>query len=760
MPCQVRDRGFSGCGTQQIIRMAIKSILLTAARRVCLFLPLLVGCEAVAQEPNPGSERVRTEIPYREGKVTLVSDFQERVTRTRYRASGNVLITYQDIVITCDEAEYDEATRSGSARGTVRFSQGKQWFTGSRGEFDFASQTGTFYDATGFTDQEFLIKARTVVKTGPDTYKVLEGFVTACQERNPKWSFSISTAEVRVNRTTRLRNTLFKVKGVPILYVPYMILPMEEKKRSSGLLPPHYGNSSSKGRLFGMGYYQTLGRSADLTAYGDYFSKRGLALGGIFRARPRPDTRLYLEAYGINDRLGQGGANLVVDGESTLGSGLRAVASANITTNFSFRQAFSDSFRLATVPEERSIFFLTQNQESYSTNFALQRDEIRFPVRSVVIRKSPSIELASLGAPISGTPLIFELRASADGLSRADSVLETPRLVQRLDFFPRIALRLPAIAGFSLIPSAGVRDTYYSARVTEDNPPQIVPRSIHRQYFDLELNLRFPTLERTFAGSRLGTFEHVIEPFLTYRRIQGIDNMRQIIRFDEHDAVADTSEFEFGIVNRFFAARGRGARVQNEEFLSLAVIQKYYFDPTFGGALRPGEVNVFYPLDTVTGFGLTGGARRLPPTNFIMRITPKPAIAFEVRADFDTRYNRLRDATVSANWQHEKLLAAGTYIKTSALEPGTIDSHHIQGVIGYGSPTRGFSAGSSESYDIQNAKLLNTNTRVNYVWDCCGVSLQYQHFDLGLRTERRLTFSFSLKGIGSFGNIRRPESLF
>jgi len=224
--------------------------------------------------------------------------------------------------------------------------------------------------------------------------------------------------------------------------------------------------------------------------------------------------------------------------------------------------------------------------------------------------------------------------------------------------------------------------------------------------------------------------------------------------------VADTSEFEFGIVNRFFARRGRGGMVQNEEVLSLAVIQKYYFDPTFGGALQPGKVNMFYPLDTVTGFALTGGVRRLPPTNFILRVTPNPGIFFDARADFDTGYNRLRDTTLSATFQHEALVAAATYIKTSALEPGTFDSHHIQGLIGYGSPTRGFSAGASESYDIQHAKLLNTNARVNYVWECCGVSLQYQHFDLGLRTERRFTFSFSLKGIGNFGNIRRPEILF
>jgi hypothetical protein len=57
---------------------------------------------------------VRTEIPYRDGKLTLVSDFQERITKTRYRASGHVLITFKDILLTSEAAEYDEETREGS----------------------------------------------------------------------------------------------------------------------------------------------------------------------------------------------------------------------------------------------------------------------------------------------------------------------------------------------------------------------------------------------------------------------------------------------------------------------------------------------------------------------------------------------------------------------------------------------------------------------------------------------------------------------
>jgi LPS-assembly protein len=712
------------------------------------------------KSPSP-SDRVRTEMTNSDGTVVLLSDFQEKLSKTRYRASGHVQITYRDVILTCDALEYDEETRIAEATGTTHFTQGSQYLTCSRAEFNFANQTGVFFDADGYTDKEFLFKGRTVSKTGPDTYKVDEGFITSCMEKKPKWSFEASRTGLRVDHTARLHNVVFRIKGVPVVYFPYVVLPMEMKQRSSGFLPFHTGSSTSKGRIFSQGYFQTLGQSADLTVYGDYYSSRGLGLGGIFRAKPNKTTRLYLQAYGINDRLDQGGAHLVVDGESILKDDWRLMARANITSNFQFRQAFSDTFRSATISQEQALVFLTRNQQGCSTNFSFQREEVFFPERSVVVRKMPSLEYSCLGLPIARTPLIFYLRSSLEGLSRADSNLVTPGVVQRLDFHPRIALKLPSLAGFSLLPSIGVRETYYGAHQTDQDSPQLVAQSLHRQYTDFELELRTPTLEKQYSSSLLGNFKHVVEPLATYRRIHGVDNLNEIIRFDEEDAIADTNEVEYGIINRIFQNRSSGSgREDSYELMSFTLMQKYYFDPTFGGAFRGGESNTFYPLYSLTGFSATGIERSTSPVAMIFRFAPMSGISHDLRADFDTRFQRFRDAGLSTNWRQGNVFVAGTYLKTNALETGMSDSHHIQGQAAYGQMTGGLSASVTLSYNIQTSKLLNSHSRINYVWNCCGVAMEFQQFDLGERIESRFSFSFTLKGIGSFGNVEHSDSLF
>jgi LPS-assembly protein len=730
----------------------------------CLLLALLVStlfllCES-SQAQNNDQGQIRTQIPYRDGFVLLVSDTQE-IIKPDYSATGHISITYQDIVITGDEVKYNEVTHESVISGNVRFSQNQQWLVCSRAEFNFATQTGVFHNATGYTDKEFLITSRTIKKTGKDSYQVEDGIVTACQEKIPKWSFKISRADIRIGHAARIRNTVFKIKGIPILYTPYLVLPVGVKDRNSGFIPFHTGTSTSKGRVFSEGYYQTLGRSADLLVYGDYFSLRGLAVGGIFRARPNPATHLKLQLYGINDKKDQGGLQIAAEGETMLKEDWRTVVHANIFSNFSFRQAFAENLWSATIPAEKAIGFLTRNHNSFSTNISFGRDVILFPDRSLIIKKMPSLEFASIGTPLGKTPFIFSFSSTMDALSRSDSQMKVKGLIQRLDMYSSLTMRLPSIGGFSIIPSAGVRETYYGSQFSNSDPTGMDNQGLHRRYFDLSVEIKTPVLERDFHSSRFGEIKHSIEPFFTYRTIQGIHNFDKIIRFDPEDAIADTNEIEYGIIQRFFRKQQiSGNPPRKHEFLSLGIIQKYYFDPDFGGAFKKGQSNTFYPLDSVTGFYQTGEKSNFAPLSAIIQFSPKEGIYGDVRTDFDAKRQRLRNHSVSMLWQQDKFSLSGTYFTIHPAEEGFPSGNHVQGQIGFGSPTHGIYSSLAASYNLHSGQWLNSNTQISYAWNCCSLGAGFNQYDLGLRTESRFSFTFTLKGIGNFGNMRRTQGFF
>jgi LPS-assembly protein len=330
-----------------------------------------------------------------------------------------------------------------------------------------------------------------------------------------------------------------------------------------------------------------------------------------------------------------------------------------------------------------------------------------------------------------------------------------------MDIHPRLTLRLPAVYGFSIIPSVGIRETYYGSQLSDDSDTGVLNRGLRRHYSDIIVDMKTPLLEKYYDESWAGTFRHTIEPYATYRWIEGVDDLDSIIRFDENDAVADTNEIEYGIVNRLFTYSKNGAGIPTpHEFMTIALMQKYYFDPSFGGTFIPGHANSFYPMNTITGFYQTGIERVFSPLSAIIRIRTKSGMDHDLRADYDTSLHRWRNTSVSTGWRQGKFRLAGTYFRALQTEPEMFSANQLKGRIEYGTPTSGFASSLAISYNFQTDRLLNSRTRLSYAWNCCSITTEFKQYALGLRTETEFSFSFWLKGIGSLGNMQTSNSLF
>jgi hypothetical protein len=65
--------------------------------------------------------------------------------------------------------------------------------------------------------------------------------------------------------------------------------------------------------------------------------------------------------------------------------------------------------------------------------------------------------------------------------------------------------------------------------------------------------------------------------------------------------------------------------------------------------------------------------------------------------------------------------------------------------------------GAALFFDFQNrpgrgnSSLISSTFTLGYSWDCCAITLQDAYFNVGLRKENRVVFSFRLNGIGTFG---------
>src|SRR5207302_1834542 len=110
-------------------------------------------------------------------------------------------------------------------------------------------------------------------------------------------------------------------------------------------------------------------------------------------------------------------------------------------------------------------------------------------------------------------------------------------------------------------------------------------------------------------------------------------NFQNIIRFDERDILSDTNELEYALVQRIFVKKmgecGNSAsdptkpcENQSRELLSWELAQRYYFDPTFGGAVVNGQSNVLTATVSLTGIAFLSEPRRFSPIISKIRVHP------------------------------------------------------------------------------------------------------------------------------------------
>jgi LPS-assembly protein len=266
-------------------------------------------------------------------------------------------------------------------------------------------------------------------------------------------------------------------------------------------------------------------------------------------------------------------------------------------------------------------------------------------------------------------------------------------------------------------------------------------------------------LAKTFESST-ARWKHVIEPNFIYRYVTGVNGFGRFLRVDENDTLTDTSEIEYSITNRFYR---RSAAQGAEEIITWRVAQKHYFDPTFGGALVPGQRNVFQALNSITPFAFADGRRTFSPVISDLRITPGGRYDAQFRMDIDPQKGDLTalGTLIKVRPYKEAFVTLAHFATRNdpALQPR---SHQVRALVGYGATTRkGLNALFGLSYDVREKFFQNQVVQVSFNGNCCGIGFEYRRLALGpVRSENQFRVALLIANIGTFGNLRRQERIF
>src|SRR5258708_5998811 len=288
-----------------------------------------------------------------------------------------------------------------------------------------------------------------------------------------------------------------------------------------------------------------MDRTMDGTLGAEYFSKRGWAQHGEFRAQPSEKSFLDLNYFGVIDRgigsppVQQGGEDVRLAGEGTLAHNIRAVANVDYLSSFVFRLAFNEVFTQAVYSEVKSLGFLSNTTNGFSYDASVQRYQNFESTTTgdvVTILHAPSFESSTVERQIGRSPFYWSYDAAAEGLSRSEPGFRTANLVGRFDLNPSLSMPL-VWKGWSLRPELALRDTYYTQQLLPSSGTGTsVSDSINRKALQGSVEVRPPALDRVFDHEFLKRkWKHVIEPRVVYNYVTGVSNFNNVLRFDERD---------------------------------------------------------------------------------------------------------------------------------------------------------------------------------------------------------------------------------
>jgi len=420
--------------------------------------------------------------------------------------------------------------------------------------------------------------------------------------------------------------------------------------------------------------------------------------------------------------------------------------------------------------EVRNTAFLTNNFRGFSLDFAALSYKnflSATPQTSITLRTAPEARFSSVDQSFfQKLPMYFSFDAFTGAAHRDETVtpFETPTFVERTEFSPTVTLPLEWTPWLAVTPRFTFRSTYYGGQIENQ---RFIDEGFFRNTEEFSVDLRPPTIERIW-GHDDTKWKHTIEPDIRYSYVTGVNDFGRFIRFDEDETLTDTNEVEYGVTQRLYR---RSAGGDPEELVTWRLAQKYFFDPTFGGALVPGQRNVFQTLDELTPFAFADGPRRFSPIVSDLTVEPGKHYDAQFILNYDPQRNRMTAiGTLLKLKPYKESFLTLAHFSTLNLPlnppvpPPNFQqrSNQMRALFGYGDLTRrGLNFTFGASYDFTQEGFQNQIAELSYNGSCCGLGFEYRKFSFGaIRNENQYLVTFRIANVGSVGNLRRPEKIF
>ncbi|MCD8558784.1 MAG: LPS assembly protein LptD [Shewanella xiamenensis] len=702
-----------------------------------------------------------------QAKIRIASDRSKAEMGKQAIFTGDVVFSQGDRHIAADEAILDQATEQFDANGNLVFQDSNFTVTADSLQAQMRSNRATLKGAQYWLHgQQVHGDAEKLQITINNNLILTNTNFTTCPPDNVSWL--LEAEKIKINSEEEwgeIWNAKLRVADIPVFYIPYMTVPVSDK-RKTGFLYPSFSTSTTNGFEVSAPYYWNIAPEYDLTFTPNYMTNRGLFTKTEFRylAGEAQNGRLNFEYLG-SDRMIGGSPNRYLynwQHQGAIDKNWRVLTNfTEVSDNNYFNDLKSDVNR-ATDNQLSRIGEVSYFERDWDISTRVQdikvlgEDEKPYQVM-------PQVNFNYRAADFWNN-LDFGFNSELTNFAHQDDDVNT---ATRLHMAPSLTLPIHGPSG-SLTSQLKLMQTNYwqdKNNTKFDTLDDTVSRTIPQVRINGQINFeRFTELfEQNYRQTLEPQFQYLYVGYEDQRGI-GIYDTAQLQddyfglfrdrRFSGLDRIADANQVTLGITTRFFDDH-------NQEATKFSLGQIFYLQDSKLGY----EDNIFEQNQSTSVLA----------AELDTRLSQDWYLGAAIQYDTNTSDNKKTEVTLDFRPEANKLLQLSYRYVPDLLNSNTNDLVNISqaGVRGAWPINDSLYFVGNWYYDLNESRSIETYTGFQYESCCYAIRLSYHYriktnyddnigsaiIDEREQFERGVYLNLVIKGLGGSGPLGVTDML-
>ena len=192
-------------------------------------------------------------------------------------------IIWQDYIIYADAVEFNQKSKELFAEGRVTMASKDSVLSGEKLKFNLKTHSGELVDTYGLMSPFIRYETDKLIQVDLQTLTFKRLDFSACSQIVPRWKITGRRGKIKKENYIEMQDVVFRIKNIPVFYLPYLRYPLKEDGRGTGFLIPAVGNSSLRGFFVQNSFFWDIRPNIDLTLNLDYYQDLGVGVSEELR---------------------------------------------------------------------------------------------------------------------------------------------------------------------------------------------------------------------------------------------------------------------------------------------------------------------------------------------------------------------------------------------------------------------------------------------------------------------------------------------